>query len=223
MANCPISRAILGVENSFRDLVGSFPEGEAMLKITDDGKAMQWIQSSPDWESVSHTLRARIDGMELLPIGDSGRNPFLPLIEELTTNTSLPLPLFDPPCNSNIPFADCLVQLFAELALSLMKLASFMIKNPTDDTWLLVYDNLDDVQILRKFWPDRGKGHIIVTSRNPYTASFRACASISVLPLNMEESVKLFYNEISWFQLPQRNLKIEKLLGDWKGVPLAIN
>ncbi|KAK4182102.1 hypothetical protein QBC35DRAFT_550097 [Podospora australis] len=416
MANCPISRAILGVENCFRDLFGSFPEGEAILKITDDGKGMQWIQSSPDWASVSHALRVRIDGMvttckrfisvvhtsgivsdkveswqalvlgslalcirELLPIRDSSRNPFLPLIEELTTNTSLPLPPFNPPCNSNIPFADFLVQLFAELALSLMKLASFMIKHqqfrrekPTEkftqfngenqaavvrlkawcdrirgctssngsdsrtalplpekqitgasthkyqsipahfsrhfqgregyfttidltfttsakrpalvslyglpgigktqlamrycksratqydiilwteadtaikiqealskhavnlklpgaearrdnDTWLLVYDNLDDVQILRKFWPEKGKGHIVVTSRNPYTASFRACASINVLPLNMEESIKLFYNEIGRSQLPPQNPKIEKLLGDWKGVPLAIN
>ena len=79
------------------------------------------------------------------------------------------------------------------------------------------------MEILRKFWPERGKGHIIVTSRNPYTASFRACASISVLPLNMEESVELFYNEIGRSQAPQRNLKIEKLLDDWKGVPLAIN
>jgi len=63
MASCPISRAILGVENTFRRLFGSYPEGDAILKITDDGKAMQWIQSSPEWESVSHTLRVRVEGM----------------------------------------------------------------------------------------------------------------------------------------------------------------
>lgn len=77
--------------------------------------------------------------------------------------------------------------------------------------------------MLRQFWPEGGKGHIIVTSRNPYTASFRACASISVLPLNMEESVNLFYDEVGRSHVAQQNPRIEKLLEDWKGVPLAIN
>lgn len=77
--------------------------------------------------------------------------------------------------------------------------------------------------MLRQFWPAGGKGHIIVTSRNPYTASFRACASISVLPLSMEESVNLFYDEVGRSRLSERNPRIEKLLGEWRGVPLAIN
>lgn len=66
-------------------------------------------------------------------MGDSGRNPFLPLIEDLTTNTSLPLQPLKRSCNDddNIPFADSLIQLFAELALSLRKLALFMVENPT--------------------------------------------------------------------------------------------
>jgi hypothetical protein len=88
--------------------------------------------------------------------------------------------------------------------------------------WLLVYDNLNDAQILRQFWPEEGKGHII-TSRHPYTASFCACTSISVLPLNMDESFNLFYDEVGRSQFPQRNPIVDKLLEGWKGVPLAIN
>ncbi len=63
MANHRVANAILGVEQSFRDHFASFPEREAILKITDDVKAMQWIESSPDWASVSQSLRVRIDGM----------------------------------------------------------------------------------------------------------------------------------------------------------------
>lgn len=63
MANNRVADAILGVEKSFRDLFAYFPEGEAVLRITDDVKAMQWIESSQDWASVSHSLRVRIDGM----------------------------------------------------------------------------------------------------------------------------------------------------------------
>jgi hypothetical protein len=33
--------------------------------------------------------------------------------------------------------------------------------------WLLVYDNADEPEEVRKFWPRGGNGHIIVTSRNP--------------------------------------------------------
>ncbi|KAK4207970.1 hypothetical protein QBC37DRAFT_454147, partial [Rhypophila decipiens] len=349
-----------------------------MSRVIPDKEAANW----PALVLGSLSLCVR----ELLPMGDSGRNPFLPLVEELTTNTSLPLSPLKRPCNnSNVPFADSLIQLFAELALSLRKLAVFMVENPTEhrkktatgkfiqlsnenqaavqrlrawcervkdctvsgdtdsqppvapppyqaaateastrtyhsmpvhfsrhfhgregyftmisntfatsparpalvslyglpgigktqlamrycksrlsdyniiiwtetdtamkiqeslsqhavnlklqgaelrgdnESWLLIYDNLDDVDILRRFWPGGGKGHIIVTSRNPYTASFRACASISVMPLNMEESVSLFYDEVgggSPCPKEKRNPSIEKLLEEWKGVPLAIN
>lgn len=63
MANNRVANAILGVENSFRELFAYFPEGEAIFRITDDVKAMQWIESSQDWVSVSQSLRVRIDGM----------------------------------------------------------------------------------------------------------------------------------------------------------------
>ncbi|TPX09495.1 uncharacterized protein E0L32_009238 [Thyridium curvatum] len=317
---------------------------------------------------------------EILRIGDSSRNPFLPLLEELTINTSLPLPPFNRPSNDDRPFAEFLLQLFVQLAHSLLKLALFMVKNqsehrkdkPTEgftklsdenreavrrlgalcdklrgcilsnssdtrsalphleqqttgtslntyhsfparfsrhfqgrgtyftridqifatsparpalvslyglpgigktqlamrycnsqiaqykvilwteadtpmkiqeglskhavnlglpgaelrgdnDTWLLVYDNVDDRNILRQFWPEGGKGHIIVTTRDPFTANFRASDRISVLPLNMKESKNLFYDEIGRSPIPQQNPRIEKLLGEWEGVPLAIN
>lgn len=93
----------------------------------------------------------------------------------------------------------------------------------TDEPWLLIYDNLDDVQMLRAFWPTGGRGHIIVTSRNPFAASFRACGKIQVCGLSLEDSMNLFYNEVGRPEVNQHNEHIEELLQSWMGVPLAIN
>lgn len=53
------------------------------------------------------------------------------MIEELTTNTSLPLPTWSGHQENDNHFVEFLMQLFAELSFSLMHLALFMIKHPT--------------------------------------------------------------------------------------------
>ena len=40
-------------------------------------------------------------------------------------------------------------------------------KNQGSSKWLLVFDNVEDDQVLRSYWPDHGPGSIIVTSRDP--------------------------------------------------------
>lgn len=77
--------------------------------------------------------------------------------------------------------------------------------------------------MLRSFWPEEGRGHMIVTCRSPYTASFRACSSIQVCPLSLEDSRNLFYDEVGRAKFTQHNHQVEAVLESWKGVPLAIN
>lgn len=102
-------------------------------------------------------------------------------------------------------------------------LTPFIDKYFIDESWLLIFDNLDDVEVLRNFWPASGGGHIIVTSRDPFAASFRACCQIEVLGLNPEDSIKLFYDEVGQVKSDERNERIEALIQSWRGVPLAIN
>lgn len=46
--------------------------------------------------------------------------------------------------------------------------------------WLLVYDNADDPEDVREFWPRGGNGHIIVTSRNPQWAEVARSVPVEI-------------------------------------------
>jgi tetratricopeptide (TPR) repeat protein len=46
--------------------------------------------------------------------------------------------------------------------------------------WLLVYDNADEPEEVRAFWPRGGNGHIIVTSRNPQWAEVARSVPVEV-------------------------------------------
>ncbi|KAK4200760.1 hypothetical protein QBC40DRAFT_264763 [Triangularia verruculosa] len=94
----------------------------------------------------------------------------------------------------------------------------------TDHKWLIVFDNVDDPKVLIDFWPVIGRGNIIVTSRNPYTAESRAReVRFEVAPLDSEDSVLLFYKIIGYDKRSQHSQRMDSLLQDWRGVPLAID
>ena len=46
--------------------------------------------------------------------------------------------------------------------------------------WLLVFDNADEPEAVRKFWPRRGEGHILVTSRNSQWAEVAQAVEVNV-------------------------------------------
>lgn len=77
--------------------------------------------------------------------------------------------------------------------------------------------------MLKSFWPSGGKGHIIVTSRNPYLAEYRASGSVQVSPLNLDDSLSLFYDIVGVEKRKRHNSRVGALLEEWRGVPLAIH
>ena len=54
--------------------------------------------------------------------------------------------------------------------------------------WLLIFDNAEDKKLLRDYIPSSGKGHIIITSRNPNWSG--VAKSLSVKTLLIEEAIE---------------------------------
>lgn len=90
--------------------------------------------------------------------------------------------------------------------------------------WLLVFDNVDDPDILMDFWPEGGAGDVLITSRHPLTktANFFGQMGVDVEPFNTDLAVKFLS------QLTQRGLddhqtlaaaQIAETLG---GLPLGL-
>jgi tetratricopeptide (TPR) repeat protein len=63
------------------------------------------------------------------------------------------------------------------------------------DSWLLVFDDADEPRGLRPFWPPRGSGHVLVTSRNPNWGNLAPAVRLDVL--RPEEAVEFLDQRIS--------------------------
>lgn len=86
-------------------------------------------------------------------------------------------------------------------------------------TWLLIFNNADDLSLLEEYWPTAHKGSIVLTSRDPLARSGRKGAELE--PLGQEDAAKLL-RELACADSPadvKASLGIAKRLG---GLPLAI-
>lgn len=82
--------------------------------------------------------------------------------------------------------------------------------------WLLVYDNADEPEDVRAFWPRGGNGHIIVTSRNPQWAE--VARSIPVDVFQRTESCELLQRRNPELSHEDAD-RLAAVLGD---LPLAV-
>ncbi|KAH8821382.1 NB-ARC and TPR domain protein [Xylogone sp. PMI_703] len=98
--------------------------------------------------------------------------------------------------------------------------------NKTDEAnWLLVFDNVDNIDMLDDYWPADSSGSILITSRDPlvktYLYSLRR--GLSMPPLDTEEGTKLLIKLTGRRRLSieERNnaTAVVEVLG---GLPLAI-
>jgi tetratricopeptide (TPR) repeat protein len=49
------------------------------------------------------------------------------------------------------------------------------------DRWLVIFDNAEEPRDLRPYWPPGGRGHVLITSRNPTWAGLAATVPVEVL------------------------------------------
>lgn len=64
---------------------------------------------------------------------------------------------------------------------------------PESAAWLLVFDNVDDPELLTEFWPPDGPGCVLLTSRDPLAKrnGFSTMVGIDLQPFNHGQSAEL--------------------------------
>lgn len=91
-------------------------------------------------------------------------------------------------------------------------------------SWLLILDNVDDESVLADFWPEHGRGAVIVTSRNSSVgdAPFATTSTVELQPLSKEDMRDLQGKLWNPSTQGQNLSRWEGLLNDCDGLPLPI-
>ncbi|PTU24355.1 hypothetical protein P175DRAFT_029696 [Aspergillus ochraceoroseus IBT 24754] len=91
--------------------------------------------------------------------------------------------------------------------------------------WLLIFDNADELSILRDYWPISGGGAILVTSRDPLAKSqtyFQSDAGIELNPFNHEDALSLV-RTLTGYSKPKDYELSAAIVKRLSYIPLAIN
>lgn len=92
-------------------------------------------------------------------------------------------------------------------------------------TWLLIFDNADNPEVLNNFWPIDSSGSVLITSRDPLARSYLYSQGGGMLlpPLQPQEATKFFLDMTGRSNEPSEQDSGDaaaKVLG---GIPLAIS
>jgi hypothetical protein len=91
-------------------------------------------------------------------------------------------------------------------------------------SWLLVFDNADDLEVLRHVWPSMGRGSVLITTRDASSVHSPASAGFHVQPFDNTTGSEALLNIVGLdptSSTNQENAKeITTILG---GLPLALN
>jgi hypothetical protein len=89
---------------------------------------------------------------------------------------------------------------------------------------LLVFDNADDLEILRHVWPANGQGSILLTTRDPSAAHSPASGGAQIQPFDSSTGSKFLLNIVGLDSSSSSNLeKAEAITETLGGLPLALN
>lgn len=90
----------------------------------------------------------------------------------------------------------------------------------SDATWLLIFNNVDDLEHIRVFWPQCNLGSILITSRDPLAKRNRD--GLDLEPFQPTEAAELLRKLLGLSESPdcvETSIKLSTRLG---GLPLAI-
>jgi hypothetical protein len=87
----------------------------------------------------------------------------------------------------------------------------------------VVFDNVDDIELLEEFWPIHCKGNVIMTSRDPFTSfESQITHSIRVEPLCKAQSYELFCKTTRYGTGTKCPPQLHRFLDQWGGMPIAL-
>lgn len=91
-------------------------------------------------------------------------------------------------------------------------------------TWLVIFDNADDIALLHDFWPANGTGSALITSRDFTAASMVAASGLHLQPFNEETGAKILLQLLN-ITKPDENQQCEagKISLTLGGLPLALD
>ncbi|KAI0855636.1 pfs domain-containing protein [Xylaria cubensis] len=89
----------------------------------------------------------------------------------------------------------------------------------TDEPWLLVYDNVEDLNVLSNYWPAGSRGTAIITSQDPVIGHI-CSESIHLQPFSAKEGSKLIQRYLR--RGDSEKEPAEQLSNALGGLPLAI-
>ncbi|KAM0259424.1 hypothetical protein ACHAQJ_003318 [Trichoderma viride] len=90
--------------------------------------------------------------------------------------------------------------------------------------WLIVFDNVDNLDVLSEFWPGLGRGSVLVTSRDPQAKlNMHIRDGIQLSSLSVGNTLQLLQQLTHSPAIPSQEKAIEALANRLGGLPLAIN
>jgi len=91
-------------------------------------------------------------------------------------------------------------------------------------SWLIVFDNADDLEVLCHVWPSMGRGSVLITTRDASAAHSPASAGFHVQPFDNAAGSEVLLNIVGLDPTSSANQeKAKEITNTLGGLPLALN
>ncbi|KAI0101398.1 hypothetical protein GGR51DRAFT_575054 [Nemania sp. FL0031] len=90
-----------------------------------------------------------------------------------------------------------------------------------DASWLIIFDNADDISLMSEFWPSTGIGSVLITTRDPAGKDFCLKRGIGVEPLSHDDALEFFRAQLDLDDGASQKVDTD-FVARFGGLPLAI-
>jgi hypothetical protein len=89
--------------------------------------------------------------------------------------------------------------------------------------WLIIFDNADDPELLRDYWPAMGQGSVLITSRDPLAKThFQSSSGVDLQSFDLTDASNLILKLTGQDANEERTQQARALAARLDGLPLAI-